>query len=83
LVPYIIISNIFNISGSGGNGSDGGIVVGNTAQDIHMAYNDQDNHNANVALESHGALDADDLAVEFPVVQFVEEIVGSCESPFL
>jgi hypothetical protein len=84
LDPYIIISNIFYISGSGGNGSDDGIDKGNIAQDNQIAY---------IALENHDDMDhenhvahvdhADDLALEFPVVVFAEEIVGSYKSPFL
>jgi hypothetical protein len=89
LVPYIIISNTFNISGSGGNGSDdGGIDKGNIAQDKiaqdnHIAYIAQENHVAYVGLKSHVVDHADDFALEFPVVDFAEHFVGSCESPFL
>jgi hypothetical protein len=84
LVPYIIISNIFNISGSGGNGSDDGVDKGNIAQDNQIAYNALENH-VDMDHENHGAYmdHADDLALEFPVVVFAEEIVGSYESPFL
>jgi hypothetical protein len=87
LVPYVIISNTFNISGSGGNGSDDGIDdgidKGNIAQDNQIAYIAQENHVAYVGLKSHVVDHADDFALEFPVVDFAEHFVGSCESPFL
>jgi hypothetical protein len=61
------ISNTFDMDGSSGNGSDNGSDEGNSAQDDHDAYDDQ----------------AHDLAVEFPIVEFAEHIVESCDPPFL
>jgi hypothetical protein len=79
LVPYLIINSTNDMDGSGGNGGDGsddGIAEGKSAQDNHIAYIAQDNHAALVAQ-------AVDLAVELPIVEFHEQIVDSCESPFL
>jgi hypothetical protein len=82
LVPFII--NTFTISrSSGGDGGynmdvdshmDGshidGNVVDNSAQADHDHNHDQYDH-------------ADDLAAVHPIVEFVEHLVDSFESPFL
>jgi hypothetical protein len=55
------------MGGSSDSGSDDGSDEDNNAQDDHDAFDDH----------------AHDLAVEFPIVEVAEHIVGSCESTFL
>jgi len=61
---------------SNGNDSDDGGDEGNAAQADHIAFDDQVDHDA---YDDHAHV----LAVEFPIVEFAEHIVDSCEAPFL
>jgi hypothetical protein len=67
-VPLIISSYTFDMGGRCGDGNDDddGIVEGNSAQDDHDTLADHD------ALADHDTFDAHVLAVQFPIVEFVD-----------
>jgi hypothetical protein len=82
----MIVGITFNMSSSSGNGGGNGMVEGkgivaSIVDDIEEGKSAQDDHSA--LDQSDHADHADDLAVEYPIVEAAEHLVDSCESPFL